>query len=80
MFRILLLTLHMSHKHIHEPLLELVRKPSIQCPASHPCAIWLQVVNALTLEPVEDARSQPTLIAVAAIFGTVRLIDNLEAS
>jgi len=38
----------------------------------------LQVVDAHTLEPVEDARKQPTVIAIAAFFGSVRLIDNLE--
>jgi len=38
----------------------------------------LQVVDAQTLEPVEDARKQPTVIAIAAFFGSVRLIDNLE--
>ena len=37
-----------------------------------------QVVHASTLEGVSDIASQPTVIAVAAIYGKVRLIDNLE--
>ena len=58
--------------------LKLVREPSDRFPAPHGCAMWPQVVDAHTLESVEHARNQPTLIAVAALFGTVRLIDNLE--
>jgi pantothenate synthetase len=38
----------------------------------------LQVIDAQTLEAVEDVRQQPSVIAVAAFFGSVRLIDNLE--
>jgi pantothenate synthetase len=42
-------------------------------------ALWSsQVVHASTLEDVTDTVSQPTVIAVAAFFGKVRLIDNLE--
>lgn len=37
-----------------------------------------QVVDAQTLEPVEDVRKQATVVAIAAFFGSVRLIDNLE--
>ena len=36
------------------------------------------MVDAQTLEPVEDVRKQSTVIAIAAFFGSVRLIDNLE--
>ena len=78
--RILLLTMYISHKHVRRTLLELVREPSDRSSVSHACAIWRQVVDAHTLEAVENARNQPTLIAVAAFFGTVRLIDNLEVS
>jgi pantothenate synthetase len=38
----------------------------------------VQVVNADTLQDVEDVCEQPTLVAVAAFFGSVRLIDNME--
>lgn len=38
----------------------------------------VQVVDASSLQEVQDATKQPTLIAVAAYFGSVRLIDNLE--
>ena len=37
-----------------------------------------QVVHALTLREVQVLTEQPTVIAVAAFFGKVRLIDNLE--
>ena len=72
--------MYTSHKHVHRTLLELVRELSKRFPASHACAIGPQVVDAHTLEPVEYAMNQPTLIAVAAFFGMVRLIDNLEVS
>ncbi|CAL8470226.1 g9768 [Coccomyxa elongata] len=39
---------------------------------------YVEVVDASTLEAVEDASKQRTLIAVAAFFGSVRLIDNIE--
>ncbi|BDA44254.1 Pantoate-beta-alanine ligase [Coccomyxa sp. Obi] len=39
---------------------------------------YVEVVDASTLEAVEDASSQRTVIAVAAFFGSVRLIDNIE--
>ncbi|CAL5218733.1 g447 [Coccomyxa viridis] len=39
---------------------------------------YVEVVDAQTLEPVGDVRKQSTVIAVAAFFGSVRLIDNLE--
>lgn len=43
----------------------------------HVC--WaLQVVHASTLEAVENVTAQPSVLAVAAHFGNVRLIDNLE--
>ena len=35
-------------------------------------------MDAQTLEPVDDIERQPTVIAIAAFFGSVRLIDNLE--
>lgn len=41
-------------------------------------ACMVQVVDASSLQEVQDATKQPTLIAVAAYFGSVRLIDNLE--
>ena len=40
--------------------------------------IVTQVVHALTLREVQILTEQPTVIAVAAFFGKVRLIDNLE--
>ena len=40
---------------------------------------YVEVVNAHTLRPVAgDVRGQLVLIAVAALFGKVRLIDNVE--
>eukprot|EP00891_Asterochloris_glomerata_P001325 jgi/Astpho2/1325/e_gw1.00024.24.1_t len=38
---------------------------------------YVEVVDAAELQRCEDVRSQPTLIAVAAFFGKVRLIDNV---
>ena len=38
----------------------------------------VQVVHALTLREVQVVTEQSTVIAVAAFFGKVRLIDNLE--
>ena len=38
---------------------------------------YVEVVDAAELQRGEDVRSQPTLIAVAAFFGKVRLIDNV---
>ena len=38
----------------------------------------LQVVDAAELTIVDDLWKQPVVIAVAAWFGTVRLIDNIE--
>jgi pantoate--beta-alanine ligase len=37
---------------------------------------YLEVVNPDTLEPVTDV-SRGALVAVAAVFGTTRLIDNI---
>ena len=37
---------------------------------------YVEVVDAAELQRCADMRSQPTLIAVAAFFGKVRLIDN----
>lgn len=39
---------------------------------------YVQVVHAENLQPVGQAGKQPTLIAVAARFGKVRLIDNID--
>ena len=39
--------------------------------------IPLQIVDALTLLDVEDIRQQKSCIAVAVVYGSVRLIDNL---
>lgn len=39
---------------------------------------YVDVVDAHTLQLVSDVRRQPTLIAVAAFFDSVRLIDNIE--
>ena len=44
------------------------------------CGAVGQVVHALTLREVESVIEQPTVIAVAAFFGKVRLIDNLEVA
>ena len=41
---------------------------------------FVQVVDASDLEEIQDITAQPVLIAVAAIFGSVRLIDNIEVS
>lgn len=38
----------------------------------------VQVRELENLVPVDDAASQPVLVAVAAKFGSVRLIDNIE--
>ena len=38
---------------------------------------YVEVVDAAELQRCDDVRSQPTLIAVAAFFGKVRLIDNV---
>lgn len=46
----------------------------------HVCACWvplLQLVDAQTLGPVSNL-TLPALLAVAAFFGSVRLIDNIE--
>lgn len=39
---------------------------------------YVEVVSASTLQRVGNASCQPTLVAVAARFGAVRLIDNIE--
>eukprot|EP00963_Diacronema_lutheri_P011474 scaffold1401_cov330-Pavlova_lutheri.AAC.62 len=39
---------------------------------------YIEVVDATSLEPVQEVGASPALIAVAAQFGDVRLIDNLE--
>ena len=39
---------------------------------------YVEVVHAETLQPVEDAGNQPTVIAVAAKFGLPRLLDNVD--
>lgn len=39
---------------------------------------YVEVVHAHTLRPLADVRGQPVLIAVAAFFGRVRLIDNVD--
>jgi pantoate--beta-alanine ligase len=39
---------------------------------------YVQVVHSMTLQPINEAGVQPTLIAVAAFFGSVRLIDNID--
>lgn len=49
------------------------RKPSL-CAC---CASVVQLVDAQTLEPLSDF-SRPALLGVAAFFGSVRLIDNIE--
>lgn len=38
----------------------------------------LQVVDARTLQPVSDVAGRQVLIAVAAFYGSVRLIDNVD--
>lgn len=38
----------------------------------------LQVIDALELTPINKVQDQPFVIAVAAWFGSVRLIDNIE--
>ena len=38
---------------------------------------WLQVVDADELVPVGELGEQPVLLAVAAFFGAVRLVDNI---
>lgn len=39
--------------------------------------IGLQVVDADELVPVSELGTRPVLLAVAAFFGAVRLIDNI---
>ena len=39
---------------------------------------YVDVVDARSLRPVEDVGRQESLVAVAAFFGSVRLIDNIE--
>lgn len=39
--------------------------------------VALQAVDSVSLEPV-DSVTQPVVFAVAAKFGSVRLIDNME--
>ena len=39
--------------------------------------IGFQVVDADELVPVEELGAHPVLLAVAAFFGVVRLIDNI---
>lgn len=39
---------------------------------------YLELVDAETLQPLDAAPRRPALLAVAAFFGEVRLIDNLE--
>jgi pantothenate synthetase len=39
---------------------------------------YVEVVNSQTLQAVPSAGQQPTLIALAAFFGRVRLIDNVD--
>ena len=41
---------------------------------------YVEVVDAAELQRCDDLHSQPTLIAVAAFFGKVRLIDNAVSS
>lgn len=41
---------------------------------------YIEVVDASTLEPVQEVGQSHALIAVAAHFGDVRLIDNMELS
>jgi pantoate--beta-alanine ligase len=38
---------------------------------------YVAVVDAESLEPIEAVKDSPALIAVAARFGKVRLIDNV---
>lgn len=42
-----------------------------------PACRIVQVVDAEELRPVETVARQPVVIAVAAFFGSVRLIDNI---
>lgn len=39
--------------------------------------VW-QVVDADTLETVQDVLQQPSILAVAVFMGSVRLIDNIH--
>ena len=48
-----------------------------QGPSEPKCSMLQQVVDAETLQPVRNVQNQPTLVAVAAVFGDVRLIDNI---
>lgn len=38
---------------------------------------WMQVVDADSLQPVEEVSSRAAMLAVAVFFGSVRLIDNI---
>jgi pantoate--beta-alanine ligase len=39
---------------------------------------YVEVVDAQSLQPLQELRGRQVLIAVAAFFGKVRLIDNLD--
>jgi pantothenate synthetase len=39
---------------------------------------YVEVVDSRSMQPVARVAEGSTLIAVAALFGSVRLIDNLE--
>lgn len=40
---------------------------------------YVEVAHARTLRPLSgDVRGQPVLLAAAAFFGSVRLIDNVD--
>ncbi len=52
---------------------ELEKIPGVQCD-------YVELVDAATLHPVPEASHRLALLAVAAWFGDVRLIDNIEVS
>lgn len=39
---------------------------------------YIEVVDTENLQPLEHLGEQPALVAVAAFYGSVRLIDNME--
>ena len=57
---------------------QLQRRVAEQIAAGGGAVDYVEVVNARALRPLADVRGQAALIAVAAKFGSVRLIDNVD--
>jgi pantoate--beta-alanine ligase len=57
---------------------QLQRQVAEQIAAGGGSVDYVEVVSARSLRPLADVRGQAALIAVAAMFGRVRLIDNVD--